>query len=298
MTALQKHSFNSLFANEHACVSYLFRRRWPFGFKCPFCGSVQKEIAPAYTVVCRYCRKQTSITAQTLMHGSKKSLVAWMQVAWHFCYRSEGLSARELQRLMGLSCYQTAWHWLQILRQAATLAEAMVCRGNVLVGIVRLSVLNAVGDSTPEIALALELNQRRTNTARAKFLLVEEPSPETLADAICRLVLRNTTLQLREEIWPCHAYLPDSYNCSKPTREQLQQGRTLIEEIQSWLAGVFRGAIEVSHLQGYLDEFSFHYNTAFWPDRPAVLDHLVTALVSTPVNISPADHRLRGGGGS
>jgi hypothetical protein len=172
----------------------------------------------------------------------------------------------------------------------------MACRGNVLVDIVSLSVLNAAGESTPEIALALELNQRRANTARAKFLLVEEPSPETLADAICRLVLRNTTLQMREEIWPCHAYLPDSYNCSKPTREQLQQGRTLIEEIQSWLAGVFRGAIEVSHLQGYLDEFSFHYNTAFWPDRPAVLDHLVTALVSTPVNTSPAEHRSRVGG--
>jgi len=70
---------NSRFANEHACVTYLFRRRWPLGFRCPFCGAVQKETAPAYTVVCRYCRKQTSITAQTIMHGSKMDLVAWLQ---------------------------------------------------------------------------------------------------------------------------------------------------------------------------------------------------------------------------
>lgn len=73
MTASQQQFFNSLFTDEHACVSYLFNKRWPMGFACPFCGVVQPEVAPAYTVVCRYCRKQTSITAKTLMHGSKKT---------------------------------------------------------------------------------------------------------------------------------------------------------------------------------------------------------------------------------
>ena len=298
MTALQKFSFNNQFANEHACVSYLFHRRWPLGFKCPFCGASQKEIAPAHTVVCRYCRKQTSISAQTFMHGSKKSLLAWMEVAWQFCYRPQGLSARELQRLMKLSCYQTAWRCLQIMRQASALAEIMACRASVLVDIVNLSVLNPGGSSNPEIALALELSQRRATTARAKFLIVDGRSPQAIANAIGRLVLPHTNLQLREQLWPCRAYLPDSYHCSQPGRQQLEQGQTLVAEIQSWLTGMFRGAIEVNHLQAYLDEFSFHYNTAFWPDRRAVLDHLVTALVASPANMSLTTHWPRTGGGS
>ncbi|MFN2356095.1 MAG: transposase, partial [Desulfopila sp.] len=81
MTFFQRPASNTPFSTEHACVTYLFQKRWPWGFKCPFCQRVQKDMAPAYTVVCRYCRKQTSITAHTLMHGSKKNLVAWMRVA-------------------------------------------------------------------------------------------------------------------------------------------------------------------------------------------------------------------------
>src|ERR1039457_4973708 len=33
--------FEARFANEAACRDYLFRLRWPAGFKCPSCGGVR-----------------------------------------------------------------------------------------------------------------------------------------------------------------------------------------------------------------------------------------------------------------
>ena len=63
--------------------------------------------------------------------------------------------------------------------------------------------------------------------------------------------------------------------------EQLEQIRLLLQKATTWLNTVYRGSIDPRHLQGYLDEFCFRYNTASWPDQLAVLDHLLTGLVST-----------------
>jgi hypothetical protein len=277
--ASEKHLICTPFSSEQACVVYLFRKRWPSGFTCPFCGSVQQEIAPAYTVVCRYCRKQTSITAHTLMHGSKKSLVAWMRVAWQFCFQNEGLSARELQRLMELSCYQTAWRWLQKIRCGAALAESALCSGIVLFEHAPLPLKVSPPETTPIIGIALELNRSRNSRVRVAVLNCNSPAAVTAV--INGLVEKNTTLLLRERelLLPDCIIGPDLRK--QATGEQLEQVSLLLQKTVSWLNTVYRGSIDPGHLQGYLDEFCFRYNTASWPDQLAVLDHLLTGLVST-----------------
>jgi len=289
MAGTSRTGINSRYTNEHACVTYLFRRRWPLGFRCPFCGSVQKETAPAYTVVCRYCRKQTSITAQTIMHGSKKDLAAWLQVAWLFCSRNQGLSARELQRLMGLTCYQTAWNWLQKLRLAAALAESAGCRGQVLFDVVGLSAAAGGRLVSREIAIALELNARKADSARVRFQVLQSRTPPDLAAAISSLVMKNSSLHLgdgdarRAE----YAGLAGAFHLEKAAAEQRQKGRKVVQHAETWLQRVFHRAVDAAYLQTYLDEFSFHWNTAFWPDRQEVLDHLVTALLSSDGGMPP-----------
>ena len=277
----QKQNINTLFSSEQACVFYLFKKRWPWGFVCPFCGIEQKDMAPAYTVVCRYCRKQTSITANTLMHGTKKSLVAWMKISWQFCFRDKGISAREVQRLMELASYQTAWRWLQKIRIGAALAESAPCRGSVLFDCTSLPVSQSSGQPGSDIGIALELNQARDNNGRVKFGVLSSQSPETIGVTISNLVLRNATLLLRDQNWLSKSNLKDQYPCKQATREQLKLAQLLIQETIDWLNSTYRGAIDTSYLPTYLAEFSFHHNTASWPDRMAVLDHLLTGLVSS-----------------
>ena len=285
MSSFQSHSQNSLFATEHACVTYLFQKRWPWGFKCPFCRRVQSDVAPAYTVVCRYCRKQTSITAHTLMHGSKKNLIAWMRVAAQFCFHQPGVSARELQRQMELSCYQTAWSWLQKIRRGAASSESAPCSGTVLFDVLPLHI-SALPKMVPvEVAAALELDRNHPQSARVRLLRLDKNSAQQRAAAVSTLVARDAFLLLKSKHQTDIDHLDGAaYTLAVPTRHQLAKAVVLLQKTASWLDTLYHGAIDSGYLQSYLDEFCFRHNTASWPDRLAVLDHLLTGLIASTDN--------------
>ncbi len=296
MTFTEEQLLGTPFSSEQACVIYLFRKRWPWGFKCPFCGSVQQEMAPAYTVVCRYCRKQTSITAHTLMHGSKKSLVAWMRVAWQFCFQFEGISARELQRLMELSCYQTAWVWLQKMRRGAALAESALCRDIVLFDLVPLPLAAPSESTTPYIGMALELSL--SGNARVRFEVLDSSSSRSITTAVNNLVEQDATLLIKNHGWLTNNCRMASDHLGQPTGEQLERGSLLQQKTASWLNTVYRRAVAHCHLQGYLDEFCFRHNTASWPDRLTILDHLLTGLLAPVEKATSAEQLAITGGES
>lgn len=291
MAEVKKQNLNTLLSSEQACISYLFEKRWPWGFICPFCGTEQKQMVPAHNVLCRYCRKQTSITARTPMHGTKKSLIAWMRIAWQFCIQKQGVSAKEIQRLMELSSYQTAWSWLQRIRHGAARAESALCCGNVLFDCISRPISKSAGQVAQDIGFALELNQRNYTTGRVRFTLLASCSPEAISKAANCLITSDATLLLKNPEWPGNNWLQKQYNHVKASKEQIEQGQLMFQKTRQWLKSIYRGAIDITYLQSYLAEFSFRHNTASWPDRMAVLDHLLTGLLSSTEN-SPTDRLI------
>jgi transposase-like zinc ribbon protein len=103
--------FQRRFADEAACVGYLFAARWPAGFICPGCGNPKAwELqTKASTWECAGCGKQTSVTAGTIMHHSKLPLTIWFWAAYLMATHSNGISALQLQRQLALGSYKTAW---------------------------------------------------------------------------------------------------------------------------------------------------------------------------------------------
>ena len=71
--------FQHGFPDERACAAYLADARWPDGFRCPDCGHGKGWAlsCKAFTRECAGCGKQTSVTAGTVMHGSKLPLTVW-----------------------------------------------------------------------------------------------------------------------------------------------------------------------------------------------------------------------------
>ena len=59
----------------------------------------------AFTYECAACGRQTSVTAGTIMHGSKLPLTVWFWAAHLMATHSNGISALQLQRLLGLGSY-------------------------------------------------------------------------------------------------------------------------------------------------------------------------------------------------
>src|SRR5512144_306388 len=76
--------FQRRFADERACAAYLAKARWPDGFRCPGCGHGKGwELATkAFAWECASCRRQTSVTAGTVMHASKLPLTVWFWAAY------------------------------------------------------------------------------------------------------------------------------------------------------------------------------------------------------------------------
>ena len=58
---------------------------------------------------CAGCGKQTSVTAGTAMHGSKLALTVWFWAAYLMAAHSNGISALQPQKQLGLGSYKTAW---------------------------------------------------------------------------------------------------------------------------------------------------------------------------------------------
>ena len=76
-----------------------------------------------FTFECAACGKQTSVTAGTIMHGSKLPLTAWFWAACLMATHSNGISALQLRNQLGLGSYKSAW------LLGAELRRAMVAPG-------------------------------------------------------------------------------------------------------------------------------------------------------------------------
>src|SRR5512132_365699 len=72
----------------------------------------------AFTWECAGCGKQTSVTAGTVMHGSKLPLTVWFWAAYLMATHSNGIAALQLQKQLGLGSYKSAWLLCGKLRRA------------------------------------------------------------------------------------------------------------------------------------------------------------------------------------
>src|SRR3954462_8975634 len=112
--------FERRFPDEAACAEWLLERRWGSGFACPECGHDRfwRLGRKVLTLQCRACRRETSVTAGTVIHRSHLPLKVWFTAAWLVATHKNGMSARQLWLQLGLGSYKSAWLLLRKLRAA------------------------------------------------------------------------------------------------------------------------------------------------------------------------------------
>ena len=110
--------FRTRFATEAACRKYMFEVRFPNGFVCPKCGCRKYYyLSTRYTCQCKSCRRQTSVTAGTVMHRTHLPLTVWFWAIYLCATDKRGISAKGLARQLELS-YESAWYLLVRIRRA------------------------------------------------------------------------------------------------------------------------------------------------------------------------------------
>jgi transposase-like protein len=117
------------FPNEEVCKRYLFQQRWPDGVvKCRRCGHDKvATLAKPWHWQCKKCAKngyRFSIITGTIFQDTKYPLRTWFMVAFIVLTAKKGISAMQLQRMLGSSLvagegsYKTFWYMCHRLRAA------------------------------------------------------------------------------------------------------------------------------------------------------------------------------------
>lgn len=118
--------FDRMFPDEASCKLYLTMRRWPDGVACPKCGNTK-----VYTLKSRpfnwLCKSETclkrsktgyrfSLTVGTIFENTNYPLRQWFRVLYLMLSSKKGMSALQIQRMIGAGSYRTAWYMSHRLR--------------------------------------------------------------------------------------------------------------------------------------------------------------------------------------
>jgi hypothetical protein len=264
--------FQRRFPDERACAAYLATARWPEGFRCPACGHDKGwELATKpFTWECAGCGRQTSVTAGTVMHGSKLALTVWFWAAYLMATHSNGISARQLQGQLGLGSYKTAWLLCAKLRRAMVAPDRNPLAGIVEVDETTISyrtredpVAGGGGRSGQAKMLIAGAVEVVDNTpGRVRLAAIADFSAASLHTFVSANVAPGTTA--RTDGWPGYEGAPgvahDPHVIGPMAAHTvLPWAHRIFANLKRWALGVYHG-LRKKHLQSYLDEFVFRFN--------------------------------------
>jgi len=110
--------FNEQYPNDDACLDAIFRNHYGDMKACPNCGVADAKFyklkgRKAYS--CMHCRYQIHPLAGTIFHKSETPLKSWFFAIYLFGTSKNGVSAKELERHLGVT-YKTAWRIAKQIR--------------------------------------------------------------------------------------------------------------------------------------------------------------------------------------
>ncbi len=287
--------FVEMLPDNQACVSYLMRLRWPDGFVCPACKACSTPWNESRgRIACPVCRHQTSITAGTIFDKTRTALTTWFEAAWHVTTAKNGMSAKTLERTLGVS-YRVAWTMLQRFRVSMVNVERKLLSGEVevdetLIGGVNKGGKRGRGTSKSVVVIAVEIKQPK-GFGRIRMRHIPNASGESLLPFICDMVAQNSVVLT--DGWDGYNGLPELGYTQKvtvlassgdPAHVSMPGVHRVASLLKRWLLGTHQGAIVPTHLQSYLEEFTFRFNRRTSKSRGLVFRRLLEqAVITKPI---------------
>jgi Zn ribbon nucleic-acid-binding protein/transposase-like protein len=251
--------FETRFATEADCRAYWIEARWAGKPACAKCKSrrVWSERG-GFLFECAACGHQTSLTSGTLLEKTRKPFKTWFRAVFELSSHRNGISAKDLQRIMGFGSYKTAWSWLHKLRAAlvrpgrAPLDQAIQ---------IDEGFVGGTRGGKSMVLVAIEAN------GRVRLAHAENNDAATLkrfADANVAQKAEVTTdghagyngHSLGGRPHQAHVQTP----AERRQHDTLQGVHWTMSLLKRWLLGTHAGAVKPKHLQAYLDEFAFRHN--------------------------------------
>jgi hypothetical protein len=242
---------------------------------------------------CKGCGAQTSVTAGSVMHGTRMPLQLWFWAAYLVATHHPGISAVQLQRQLGIGCHETAWMMLHKLRRAMVAPEREPLKGEVEVdeffqgGLEEGLRGGRQRGKKALVGVAIEVRGRGSGRVRLQVL------PDASGDSLGALVKATTAAGaiVHTDGWNGYAGLrklgydhrPRSQNAAPIGEQLLPRAHRAVSNFRAWMHGTHRKS-SIEHLPAYLDEFTFRHNRRGNP-------HAFQTLLGLSARHEPATYR-------
>jgi transposase-like protein len=233
------------------------------------------------TFECADCGHQTSLTSGTVLEKTRKPLKMWFRAIFEISTRRTGISAKDLQRIMGFGSYETAWTWLHKLRSAMVRSDSepmgpFVQADETLVG-------GRGGPHKELVLVAAEAN------GRVRLAHVENNDTGTCGRFVSGQIAEDANVMTDGHAGYNEKSLGrrghEAVVQTKAERREsdaVQACHWTTSLLKRWLMGTHAGAVRDKHLQAYLDEFAFRHNRRKTNGTVRIAARVIESLVMRP----------------
>lgn len=286
--------FNQQFPDDSACLEYIWQQRFPNGVTCQ-CGKkdgyYRVERRKCYS--CSDCGHQISPCEGTIFHKSSTKLRTWFLAMFYMTASKNGVAAKELERLTGVT-YKTAW------RMAHQIRKLMVQGGDMLSGVVEADETFIGGKQAN-----MHAEKRKTlkpgtgginKTAvfgmverggNIKAGIVREVSSASLLPKVVQHVEAGSIIHTDEQrayrVLSRSGFTHSNISHSKGEYVRAEVHTNSIEGFWGQLKRSIHGTfhqVSPTHLQAYVDEFAFRYNHRAAVTEAPIFPRLVERVAS------------------
>ena len=281
--------FQNRFGTEEDCQRYLFRMRWPKGYKCPRCDHEQAYFhRTRHLYQCKRCGYQSSLTAGTIFHKTRTALRKWFWMIFLMGRQKSGISMLSLGRMLEIKSYKSVWVMGHKIRKAMADRDAnyklagLIEMDDTYFGAPKSGKRGRGAAGKAKVVVAVE--KKKGKAGFAKMSEVQRVSKDEIDKKVKPHIDEHCVV--RTDGWRAYGVLaseqsehePQVVGSGKNAVKVLPWVHTLIANMKGNIRGVYHG-VSPKHLERYLPEFCYRFNRRFWESQ--MFDRLLTACVST-----------------
>ena len=280
--------FQKKYNTEDDCRQRLFELRWPEGYKCPKCESQKYYyLKNRYLYQCSDCKYQVSITAGTVMHKTRTSLLKWFWAIFLVGNDKRGISALALGKQLKLSRW-VAWAMLHKIRTAMSDRDS----NYKLAGLIEVDDSyfggrdegGKRGRGTKKVEVLIEVSTHENAMSYAKMRVLDAVDQGNLKKYI-EMDIENKQI-IKTDGFKAYSFIAKTDHehrveivKDKKAHELLKWVHILSSNAKAFIKGTYHGNFDRKHLQKYFDEFCYRLNRRKWEDQ--LFDRLVTACLNS-----------------
>lgn len=262
------------FNSELICIKHLEEIRWSSKVASPFDSTSKVYKCANNTYKCVNTNKKFNVKTRTLFENTKINLQTWFLAIYLITSHKKGISSVQLSIDLNVT-QKTAWFMLHRIRNCYQIDETKQLFGEVEIDETYIGgknknrhqskqIENTQGRSTKDKQPVMGMLQRNGDLI-AK--VVKDTSKDSLQHEIDKFIEDLTTIYTDE--WNGYNGLEMIYNhlFVKHNAKEYVNGKIHTNNIEGFWTILKRGIIGIyhfiskKHLQKYIDEFVFRFNT-------------------------------------